>query len=231
MKHENDAHPHCLAVLLAIVGLSALGAPPARADLIRTIPFSLIGSPNQGTVLVPQFDPAQGPLNSLTLSVTATMQFVLEVFDTGPGPVSITAQDTFSFGGIPLLAEGVFTGTIPSNQPIYILMPPAVSLGTLGESFGPNVASLFVGTGTVPFQLSLPAAAVDQFSGASVNSVLAFTGVSGTVSADYAFTPAASPVPEPVSFGMAGIALITAGAWGRRKLRRDSSKAHSNPSF
>ena len=203
---------------LAIFVLSALGAPSLRADLIETAPFSLIGSPNQGTVSLPQFNPAQGTLNSATLTVSGTIQFVLETFNTGPGAVTVTAHDTFFFGGTPLPTKGVFTATIPSNQPIYTFMPPPVPLGVLTEFFGPNTVSFFTGTATLPFQLSLGAATVDEFSGLSTSGVLAFAGVSGSVTADYAFTPTPSPAPEPASFGLAGLALIAA-ALCRRKSR------------
>ena len=179
----------------------------ARADLINTIPFSLIGSPNQQTIQVPQFDPALGTLTSATITVTGSLQFALEVFDTGPGAVSVTARDTLSFGGTPLLAVGSFTSPIPANQPVFTFTPDPVSLGTLQESFGAN-ASFLIGTGTLPFDLVLANATVDQFSGPNVSSVLAFAGASGNVTAAYAFTPAAAPVPEPNFFFAAGLALV-----------------------
>lgn len=201
--------------LLTLFASSTLGTRLAQADLIATTPFSIVGSPNQETITIPQFDPAQGTLNSATITVSGSMQFVLEVFDNGPGPVAITAQDTLSFHGTPLLAEGTFTDTIPTGQSIYTFMPPAVSLGTLTEFFPSDTVSFFTGTGTLPFQLSLAGATVDQFSGATAYGAFAFTGATGNVTVDYAFTPA--PVPEPASLGVAGLGLIAVGAFARCK--------------
>ncbi len=210
---------------LAAAALLTLLVPSARADLIDTVPFSLTGNSSQQTISVPQFDPAQGALNSLVLSVSGSVQFVLEVFPSGPGPVSVTAEDTLMFSGTPLLAKGVFTSTIPSNTYPYTFMPPPVPLGTLVQDYGPNVVSFFTGTGTVPFQFSLGNAMVDQFSGPAGSSAIAFAGASGTVTADYAFTPApGAAVPEPGTLGMAGFGVIAAGALIRRKRHYLSQK-------
>lgn len=193
---------------LAIIILCIAGAPARCDDLIDTVPFSLIGSPAQQTVYLPQFDPAHGTLDSATITVTGSMQFVLEVFDSGPGGVSVTAHDTLSFNGTPLQVEGTFTSTIPASQSPYTFGPIALSLGNLTESLGPNVVSFFTGTGTLPYQFSLPRATIDAFSGPTTSGALAFTGASGNVTADYAFTPAPVPVPEPSTLGLAGLALI-----------------------
>lgn len=62
-----------------------------------------------------------------------------------------------------------------------------------------------------------------RFSGANVNSVLAFAGASGTVSVDYAYTAAPVSVPEPGSGGLLASALVLlaglavrSGTLGRR---------------
>jgi hypothetical protein len=204
------------AVLLSCA-IGALTTGSAQADLIKTVPFSLNGSPIQGTVLVPQFDPALGVLNSVTLDVTGTIQFALEDFNTGPGAISVTAHETLLFQGIPLPAAGIFTSTIPSNQTVFTFMPDPVSFGNLTENFGPGAVSFFIGNGTVPFSLSLAAATVDAFTGPTTTNVLAFSGTAGTVTATYAFTPAAAPTPEPATFAMVGLALVGASSLRRRK--------------
>jgi len=212
--------------IASVVILASLtfGVRSARADLIESAPYSLLGAASQETVNLPEFDPAQGALNSVTVTVSGSLQFALEVFDSGPGTVSITALDTLSFNGTPLPVGDVFTGTIPSGQPVYVFTTPAVSFGPVTEEFGPNAVSFFTGTGTIPFTLSLAPAVVSQFSGSSTNSVLAFPGASGTVTADFAFTPAASTAPEPASFAMAGLALICVGTFARRKRHSSRSK-------
>src|SRR5579885_3207669 len=205
------------SALLAMATLLILGAQCARADLIENIPFSLTSSPIStvtGTVSVPQFDPAQGTLNSVTLSITPTVEFALEVFDDGAGPVSVTAADTFSFGGIPIPTEGIFSSTIPANQSPYTFMATA-SEGPLTEFFDSGTAAVFAGTVSVPFDISIAPPKLVQFSGPTTTSALAFSGVTGTVTADFAFTPAQAP--EPATFAAAGLGLIAVGACTRRK--------------
>jgi hypothetical protein len=208
------------SAFFASFALVTFGAAYGRADLIETASFSLIASNTgtvQGTLSLPQFNPAQGTLNSVSLTVVPTFQFVLEDFNAGAGPVSVTAQDTFSFGGIPIPAEGVFSSAIPANQQVYTFMPAPLAAGPLTENFGPNVTGFFTGTGAIPFDISLAPPTLIQFSGATTQNVLVFGGVSGTVTADYAFTPAPTPAPEPACFGVAAFGLIALGVFRRRK--------------
>ena len=205
---------HAIALSLVIAaGLTGT----ARADLIQSLPFSLIGSPTQGTVLVPQFDPALGTLNSVSVAVTGTVQFALEDFNTGPGSISVTARDTLSLNGTPILTGGTFTSTIPANQTVYTFLPDPVSLGDFTETFGPGVVSFFIGNGNVPFDLNLAAATVDSFTGPTTTAVLAFAGATGAVTATYAFTPAVAQAPEPATFTLIGGAFLIASSLRRRK--------------
>ena len=207
-----------IPVLLA----AAVCGQCVHADVIQNVPFSLtaptIGSIQQ-TVLVPQFDPAKGALNSVTLTLNGNFQYVLEIFNTGAGPVSATVQEAFTFNGIPLPPQSTYSTTIPADQPIFNFTAPPTPFGPLTEFFSANTANFFSGTGTVPFTLSLGRPAVTQFSGPTTTGVLAFGGVSGTLTADYAFTPAAGAVPEPASLGLAGIGLAGLGLFARRRLR------------
>jgi hypothetical protein len=163
------------------------------------------------------FNLRDDPIRHLRAAVTdqIALQFVLEIFNNGPGPFTVRAQDTLNFSSIPLRGETIFTGTVPTGQPIYTYSPAAVSLGTLTETFGPDALSFLVGTGTVPFGLSLGTTTVDQFSGPTTNAVLAFSGVSGSVTADYAYTPV--PTPEPATLGVAGLGLIASGVFLRKR--------------
>jgi hypothetical protein len=195
-------------------------AASAYANQVDTVPFSLIGSPTQQTLSLPQFDPALGTLTSATITLSGTIQFALEAFNTGAGSLSVTARDTLSFAGTPLLSIGQFSTTIPSNQPIFTFMPSPLPIGPLEQDFGPGALSFLIGTGTLPFNLSLASATVDQFTGPTTNSVLAFTGVTGNLTANYVFTPAVAPVPEPGTFPLAGLALLLAACLHRLLFRR-----------
>lgn len=205
-------------MLFATAACCVLAVRPAHADVTDTVNFSLNGAPNATTISLPQFNPADGTLNSAMINVNGAVTFAIEIFNTGPGAFSVTALDTVTFGGIPIPVEGTFASTIPANQPEYVFTSPGVSFGPLTESIGQAADSSFVGTGTVPFDLFLANPSLDQFSGATAYSALAFSGVTGTVSIDYAFTAAASSVPEPGSVALTGFALILAGTLARRKL-------------
>ncbi len=209
-----------LPALAVIAALTSVGGMCARADEIRTVPFSFASSPTgsiQETTSVPQFDPANGTLNSVTLTFSESFQFVFEDFNTGAGALSVTGQDALTFGGIPVPVEGAFSTTIPANQLIFAFTPLPVSSGVLTENLGSSANTLFTGTGTVPFTLSIPPPTVVQFSGSTTTSLLIFGGPSGTVTADYAFTPTPNAAPEPGTLGIAGLALIGIGAFRRRR--------------
>jgi hypothetical protein len=194
-------------ISLLTTALLFVAVATARADLIETAPFSLPVGPSQQTIQLPQFDPALGTLTGATITVSGSIQYVLDIFNTGPGPFSATLLDTLSFGSTPLMTGGTFSGSIPANQTVFTYSPAALSFGPLIETFGPNTAQVFAGTGTVSFNLSLPAVTVDSFSGGTIENVLAFSGAVGTVTADYMFTPAVATVPEPASMAMLGIAF------------------------
>jgi len=190
------------------IALFLYAAASARADLIQVVPFSLPVGPSQQTIQLPQFDPVLGTLTGVTLTVSGTIQYLLDVFNTGPGVFSATVHESLLFRTTPLMSVGTFTGTIPLNQLIFTYSPAVLPVGPLTETFGPNLVGVFIGTGTVPFDLSLPAVTVDQSSGATVLNVLAFSAASGNVTADYMFTPATTTIPEPGSFGILAISLL-----------------------
>lgn len=192
-------------------------AASARAGMIDVVPFSLPVGPSQVTVQVPQFDPALGTLTGAAISVSGTIQYLLDVFNTGPGAFSATVHDTLSFGTTPLMTGSTFSGGIPANQMVFTYSPAALNFGPLTETFGPGLLGIFTGTGTVPFDLSLPAVTLDQFSGSTVLNVLGFSGASGSITADYTFTPAATAAPEPASFGTLGLSLLFLSFVRRRR--------------
>ncbi|MEO8125652.1 MAG: choice-of-anchor E domain-containing protein [Bryobacteraceae bacterium] len=202
------------AALLPAVLLSC-AAISAQADTI-VVPFSLNVGPSQVTVQVPQFDPARGTLTGVTISASGSIQYLLDIFNTGPGTFSATAHDTLLFGMTPVMTGGTFSGSIPANQMVFTYSPVALNFGPLTEVFGPSLAGIFTGTGTVPFDLSLPAVTIDQFSGSTVLNVLGFSAASGNVTADYMFTPAVT-APEPALFGTVGLSLLSLVlVWRRR---------------
>ncbi|HEY3841253.1 MAG TPA: choice-of-anchor E domain-containing protein [Bryobacteraceae bacterium] len=184
------------------------GAASARADLIEVVPFSLAVGPSQQTIQLPQFDPVLGTLTGATLTVSGIIQYALDVFNTGDGAFSATVHDNLLFGATPLASGSTFTGTISANQMVFTYSPAALPVGPLAQTFGPSLVGTFIGTGTVPYDLSLPAVTVDQFSGATVLNVLAFAAATGNVTADYTFTPATATVPEPGTFGAAAMLIL-----------------------
>lgn len=212
------------AAALMLIGGARM--PAAKADLIRTVAFSVIG-PGTASVALPQFNPARGTLNSVTISETATDQFVLEIFNSGAGgSFTAMAQNNFSFGlGGPPVQPGFLdtAGSIPAGMPIFTTMAPAVPLGSPMLFFGPGADAFFIGKGTLDTSVSLSAATVSQFSGATVSGLLAFAGASGTVTIDYAFTP----VPEPAGFAILSMGVLGLAACRLRPKRQGFSAAGS----
>jgi hypothetical protein len=196
-------HTTYLAIAFATCAIGS-----ARADLIESVSFTLPVGPSQQTIQLPQFNPVLGTLTNADISVSGTIQYVLDVFNTGAGPFSVFVQDTLSFAGTPIMTGEVVSGTIPADRMVYNPPQTPLAFGPLVETIGPLSAGFLVGTGTVPFDLSLPAVSVSQVTGASVLNVLSFAAASGTVVVNYAFTPAVTPVPEPASVWLVGVALM-----------------------
>jgi hypothetical protein len=183
-------------------------AGSARANLIETVPFSLAVGPSKQTIALPQFNSALGTLTGATISIAGTIQYVVDVFNTGAGSFSGTVEDTLSFGATPILAGGTFSGAIPANQTVFAYSPPPMNFGPLTETFDAATGGFLVGAGTVAFDLTLPAVKVDSFSGATVLNILSFSGAAGNVTADYMYVPAVTAAPEPGSLTTLGIALL-----------------------
>jgi hypothetical protein len=171
--------------------------------------------PSQQTIDLPQFNPMLGTLTGATISVGGGIQYVVDIFNTGAGAFSVTLEDPLSFGTTPIFTGAIVSGSIPANQMVFTYSPALIDFGPLVETFDPAAAGFLVGAGTVAFDLTLPAVTVDSFSGDTVQNVQAFSGVSGTVTADYQYTPALTTVPEPGSLSTLAIGLFC--LWIRRR--------------
>ncbi len=102
------------AATLVLVG-GANTQLATAADLIRTVRFSVVGL-GSAAVALPQFDPALGALEAVTIAETANDQFALEISNSGAGESFAAAQNTSTFGfGSPPRAG------LPSLSPTRIM--------------------------------------------------------------------------------------------------------------
>ena len=124
------------------------GAGNAHATvLVDTVPFVFMTDGSQ-TVQLPQFNPALGSLTAATATLSATVEPLLEIFNTGRSQVAIAVQELLSLGTFQARTSFSFGGFLPDNTPVDgVLFPPMqISAST---SLDAQLAE-FTGPGTTP---------------------------------------------------------------------------------
>lgn len=170
---------------LELIGLAlclAFAAPAMADTLTETFTFpSFAGYVEMSGTSFPEFNPALGTLNSITLNATATATF------SGGGPFDDNLAE------YDIILNGVF----------FFMEAPSVGNGTAGafsdltSTFEGDLAAL-TGSGSVTTEVS-----VRNIHGtpASISSTF------GTESLTYNFTPAATAAPEPEPLPVLGAIL------------------------
>jgi hypothetical protein len=216
-------------ILLAAVSCLALGAAELQAQLIIK-PYQLVGTSSVTTVSFNQWNPTNGPLTNVSLTLAGAVSGVFEVFNTSPTGADLTVsnartQQTFTFDG-PSAPPAIFTtnmmtlNTLPSTVPsfaviegydsqVFILtnnMPIQLS-GFSTNYTDPGILSYFTGTGTITISI------YNQFriSGDGPRN-LDSSGLttSGTIELNL--------IPEPSTYALLGLSALSLGyfAWRRR---------------
>ncbi len=206
-----------------IIGLALLGTGTAAARatvLVDTVPF-VFNTDGSQTVQLPQFDPALGTLTAATASLSALLQPLLEIFNTGRSQVDLAVQEFLNLGTLQARTGFSFGGFIPDNTPAYGLLFPPMPISA-STSLNGQLAQ-FTGLGGLPFVLTLASPATIQ-QGPTVTGVSSSASANGTVTLDYTYTPAPPPlaVPEPAPLAVVGAGLLGLGLFGApRRAGRD----------
>lgn len=207
----------------------ALGLPEARAQLIlpQIQPYFLAGTSSVTSLSFNQWNPTNGPLTNVSITLAGAVSGVFEVFNTTANDLTVSnarTQQTFTFAGVGA-PQAIFTtnamtlDTFPSTVPSYAViegfdsqtfiltnnMPIALS-GTYDLT---PYASYFTGTGTVvmniysSFNLSGNGPRTFDKSGLVT---------SGTVTLEM--------IPEPSTYALLGLSALSLGLLARRRRRR-----------
>ena len=200
------------AVSLAL-GCAAVGH---AADIIDNVPFS-INSPVDQPLNLPQFDPALGTLTDASITLSGTVQDVVQISNTGSGPFDVRLQDFINVGSLQARIPFPVGGFIPNNTPVYaFLLPPtqfATSVSIAGQF------NQFTGLGTQTFNIFALNPEQQILQGPTITSVFSSLSATGNVSLHYTYTPAVQTVtaaPEPSAMAGCAVALLF-GLWRLRK--------------
>ncbi len=198
-------------VRASAVGLALLGTGAGSAwatVLTDTVPFAFNTDGSQ-TVQLPQFDPALGTLTAASATLSAQVQPLLEIFNTGRSQVSLRVQELLNLGTFQARTSFSFGGFIPDNTPVDGVLFPPMQLSA-STSLNGQLAQ-FTGPGALPFTLTLASPATLEL-GPTVTGVNSSASANGAITLDYTYTPApvpaATPVPEPASLALLGAGLV-----------------------
>jgi hypothetical protein len=201
-----------LTILALVLAAAALGTHARAATISNTYTLTpLVASPgaisNTFSATAPQFNPLLGTLNSVTVVWAMTLNAAGEDDGTGQGSIGVSGGGPTTLNGFAYSGFGF--GAAAGAEEEFDSFSFSTSAGNTSNLTSANgiIFSNAIGAGTIPYAYTLNS----NFNASSV--ITAQAVFAGTVQVDYNFTP----IPEPSSFALAGLALCGMVRFVRRR--------------
>lgn len=217
-----------LAAVVVLLGLPAWASANTVGPITTSTPISATLTDWTGTLAFPQFNSALGTLTQVDLNLSASMNTVITVTNTGSSSSNGTAKVELQLSvldPLSLIPDAPQIDKLwPSPGYAYSGLAPGYSVtsGTLSAAAASsssytatNLLAEFIGSGNILLDASTYTQTwLSNHGGNSIETQVTDASLTGTIT--YEYTPA--PVSVPPSAFLLGTGLLGLGLWRLRRI-------------
>lgn len=222
MLKKQMAGGAALALVLTTLCASAASAAVISQTLHTSLPLN-----SSGTLDFNSFDPTLGTLTDVTATLSGGVETSIQVLNTSGTSQNI---DVFIRGMVTLSGPGSLSFDRTYIPVIGLMAAPGETTGEVGITYGPGSQSGvipladFIGSASIEISVTDSAEVTGGLE--SCCSLKSLTGTDRpTVTLQYTFTPASTPVPEPSTWAMLLLGFAGLGYAGYRQTRSAEPQA------